>query len=206
MNNSRAMNIPPLLVNSVFILHCREKAKHFNEFFSKQCTPIINGSVLPTHNFFTDKRIKHITAENYEIVSLIRKINPNKASGSDGITGQMLLLCGESVVLPLQIIFRNILSTSIYPDMWKLANVTPIFKKGDKQLIKNYRPISLLPICGKILEKIIFNKLYNYLHSNNLITKKNLNFVQVILQPISYYISLIKFIRLLIAQNLMKFE
>ena len=40
--------------------------------------------------------------------------------------------------------------------MWKLANVTPIFQKGDKQLIKNYRPISLLPICGKILEKIIY--------------------------------------------------
>ena len=52
--------------------------------------------------------------------------------------------------------------------MWKLANVTPIFKKGDKQLIKNFRPISLLPICGKILEKIIFNNLYTYLNTNNL--------------------------------------
>ena len=82
----------------------------------------------------------------------------------------MLLLCDASVILPLQIIFRNILSTSIYPDKWKLANVTPMFKKGDKQLIKNHRPISFLPICGKFFEKNIFNKLYNYLHSNNLIT------------------------------------
>ena len=88
----------------------------------------------------------------------------------------MLLLCDVSVSLPLQIIFTNILSTSIYPDMWKLANVTPILKKGDKQLIKNYRPISLLPICGKILEKIIFNNLYAYLHTNNLITKNQSGF------------------------------
>ena len=88
----------------------------------------------------------------------------------------MLLLCDVSVILPLQIIFTNILSTSIYPDMWKFANVTPILKKGDKQLIKNYRPISLLPICGKILEKIIFNNLYAYLHTNNLITKNQLGF------------------------------
>ena len=62
--------------------------------------------------------------------------------------------------------------------MWKLANVTPIFKKGDKQLIKNYRPISLLPICGKILEKIIFKNLYSYLHTNNLITKNQSGFRQ----------------------------
>ena len=67
------------------------------------------------------------------------------------------LLCDDSVILPLKIIVRNILLTSIYPETWKLANVTPIFKKGDKQLIKNYRPISLLPICGKYFEKVIFN-------------------------------------------------
>ena len=60
--------------------------------------------------------------------------------------------------------------------MWKLANVTPIFKKGDKQLIKNYRPISLLLICGKIFEKIIFNNLYAYLHTNNLISKNQSGF------------------------------
>ena len=60
--------------------------------------------------------------------------------------------------------------------MWKIANVTPIFKKSDKQLIKNYRPISLLPICGKIIEKIIFNNLYAYLHRNNLITKNQSGF------------------------------
>jgi len=60
--------------------------------------------------------------------------------------------------------------------MWKLANVTPVFKKGDKQLIKNYRPISLLPVCGKIFEKIIFNNLYNHLTTHNLITKNQSGF------------------------------
>ena len=60
--------------------------------------------------------------------------------------------------------------------MWKLADVIPIFKKGDKQSIKNYRPISLLPICGKIFEKIIFNNLYGYLNSNHLITKNQSGF------------------------------
>ena len=110
--------------------------------------------------FLTNKRINHISVQSDELISLIRNLNPNKETGSDGISGQMLLLCDNAVVLRLQIIFENILLTSTYPDRWKLANITPIFKKGDKQFIKNYRSISLLPICGKCYGKMIFNKLY----------------------------------------------
>ena len=176
MNKCRAPKIPPLLVNNMFILNCNEKAKLFNDFFSKQCMPIIASSVLPPLNYLTDNRIDHIEIQCDEILSLIRNLNPNKATGSDGISGQMLLLCDNSVVLPLKIIFQNILVASTYLVMWKLANVIPIFKKGDKQSINNYRPISLLPICGKMFEKIIFNNLFKYLNTNNLITKNQSGF------------------------------
>ena len=88
----------------------------------------------------------------------------------------MLLLCDDSVVLPFRIIFGNILSTATYPDIWKLANVTSIFKKCDKQLIGNYRPISFLPLCDKIFEKIIFNNLYKHLTTHHLITKNQSGF------------------------------
>ena len=182
MNKCRVPKIPSLLVNNLFILISIVKARYFNDFFSKQCTPINNNSVLPVLNFHTNKRIDQVTVENEEILSLMRNLNPNKSTGSDGISGKILLLCDDSVCLPLQIIFKNILSSSIYPDMWKLANVTPIFKKNDKQLIKNYRPISLLPICGKIFENLIFCHLYSYLHTNNLITQNQ-----------SCYILLMKF-------------
>ena len=82
----------------------------------------------------------------------------------------MLLVCDDTVGTPLKLIFENILISSSCPDVWNLANVTPIFKKGDKQSIVNYRPISLLPIYGKIFEKIIFNNLYSYFNVNNLLT------------------------------------
>ena len=110
--------------------------------------------MLPVLNFLTNKRIDQVTVENEEILSLVRNLDPNKSMGSDGISGKMLLLCDDSVCLPLQIIFKNILSSSIYPVMWKLANVTPIFKKCDKQLIKNYRPISLLLFVEKSLKNL----------------------------------------------------
>ena len=176
MNKCRAPKIPPILVNNVFILNCRDKAKHFNDFFSNQCKLVINNSTLPQFNFLTDSRIDHITIQNDEILSLIQNLNPNNATDPDEISCQMLLLCDHSIVLSLKIIFENIIKTSTYPDIWKLANVTPVFKKNDKQSIKNYRPISLLPICGKLFEKIVFNNLYNYLNANNLITKKQSGF------------------------------
>ena len=97
MNKCRASKITPLLVNNMFLWNCCEKAKLFNDFFSKQCTPIIN---IPL-NLLTDKNIDNISIERDEIISLIRNLNPNKATGSDGISGQMLLLCDNSVVWKL---------------------------------------------------------------------------------------------------------
>ena len=116
MNKTRAPKIPPILDKGTFIIDCREKAKLFNEFFSKQCTLIVNDSVLPDFEYITEARINSVVIKKEDILSLIRGLNPNKATGSDHISGQMLLICDESVVLPLLIIFRNILESSIYPD------------------------------------------------------------------------------------------
>ena len=58
----------------------------------------------------------------------------------------------------------------MFPDIWKRSNICPIHKKGDKQIINNYRPVSLLPICGKIFERIIFNSLYEYVEENKLLS------------------------------------
>ena len=88
----------------------------------------------------------------------------------------MLYICGDPILAPLDLIFRNIILAGIYPDQWKLANVTPVHKKDDKQLTKNYRPISLLPICTKLFERILFNNIYNYLISNNLIISNQSGF------------------------------
>ena len=169
MNKCKAPKIPPLLVNNTFVLNYRKTAKLLTDIFSRQCKPVINDSVLPNFSYLTNEKIDQIPIDNENIVSLIRKLNINKANGSDGISGQMLLLCDDSVVLPLRIIFGNILSTATYPDIWKLANVTPIFKKGDKQLIGNYR------LCGNISEKVTFN-LYKHLTTHHLITKKQSGF------------------------------
>ena len=62
----------------------------------------------------------------------------------------MLKLSQKPILKPLKLIFENCLRTRLFPDQWKKANVL-IHKKGDKQLIENYRGVSLLPICGKVI-------------------------------------------------------
>ena len=84
--------------------------------------------------------------------------------------------CVTTVILPLKIIFGNIQLTSTSPVIWKLAYVTPIFKNGDKQEIKNYRPISFPRSCRKGFEKVIFINLYSYLNENSVIGKHQSGF------------------------------
>ena len=169
-NKCKASRIPPLFSNTNFVTDCKMKANIFINFFSDQCKLIANVSVLPMFSYVTNSRNGIIQINEQEILSLIRGINAAKSSGPDEISGRMLLLCDSSLVHPLKLIFENILSTGIYPEMWKPANVTLIHKKGEKYLAGNYRPISLLPICGKIFEKIVFNQLYYYFTNNNLIS------------------------------------
>ena len=96
----------------------------------------------------------------------------NKAHGPDNISGRMIELCEDSIALPLSIIFNNIINTGIFP----AANVTPVHKKESKQIVKNYMPISLLPLLAKIFERILFSNMYNHLILNNLITKNQSGF------------------------------
>ena len=110
----------------------------------------------PISNILLTAELTRLRLKRESVLFLIRSLNPNKATESDEIFSQMFLICNASVVSPLMIIFKHILETSSYPDPWKLANVVSIYRKENKQLVENYQPISLLPICRKIFEKLVF--------------------------------------------------
>ena len=176
LNKCKIPRIPPLIVADKFVTNCKEKANLFNNHFLLQCKPFINDSTLPNFKLITEAKLQFFEITNETIINLINELNANKAHGADQISVQMIKLCGNSICIPLCIIFNNIIDKGIFPDQWKMANVTPIHKKDNKQFIKNYRPISLLPIFAKIFERIVFHKLYNHLVSNNLITKNQSGF------------------------------
>ena len=141
------------------VLPIVRKKLQFLITFSSQCTPFENDSVLPELRFLTNSRISTFDISNNEIKDIITGLNSKKAHGPDLISVNMVKLCGHHLYVPLKIIFDNILETGIFPDQWKEANVTPVHKKNDKQIISNYRPISLLPILAKVFKKWIL-KMY----------------------------------------------
>ena len=92
--------------------------------------------------------------------------------GHDMIIIRMLKLYGPSLCEPLSIIFKSCLRQMKFPMEWKKTNVVPIQKKkkNDKQCIENYRPVSLLLICSKIFERLLFNKLYKFFNENDILS------------------------------------
>ena len=81
---------------------------------------------------------------------------------------RMLKISNESLCGLLGLIFQSCFENGKFPSEWKKANVVPTYKKNDKQLVKNYHPISLLPICSKIFECFLYNKLFHFFQENNL--------------------------------------
>ena len=88
----------------------------------------------------------------------------------------MIEICDSALVKPSSIIFHNCIKSGSFPYTWKKSNVIPVHKKNDKQLINNYRPVSLIPIFGKISERIIFNNIYKYLDEHNLLNPNQSGF------------------------------
>ena len=175
-NKKKNTNIPPIIENDVYISNFQHKATLFNEYFAEQCKIHDNGSVLPEKVLRTNASISHFNIDPSSIVDIIRKYNVKKAHGCDEISVAMLQLSPNEIAIPLSLIFQKCISTGMFPDSWKLANVQPVHKKRNRQLKTNYRPISLLPVCGKILEKIIFDQVYPFLNNNGLISKNQSGF------------------------------
>ena len=176
-NGKKIPLIPPLLVNDKFVTDMKTKADIFNKFFAEQCTPLKNDSKLPNSQIFlTQSRLSSLDFNEDEALRIIRSLNIHKAHGHDDISIRMIKICDRSLLKPLTILFQNSINSSCYPIIWKRSNIIPVHKKNNKQLVNNYRPISLLPIFGKIFEKIIFDRLYNFLLQEELLNPNQSGF------------------------------
>jgi Reverse transcriptase (RNA-dependent DNA polymerase)/Endonuclease-reverse transcriptase len=127
-------------------------------------------------SFITDCRLSECYLDKQIIFDILRNLDPDKAVGPDGIGNLILSKCASSLCEPMYIIFRRSMESGVFPSMWKLSNVVPIFKQGDRQSPNNYRPVSLLCSMSKVFEKVVYNCLYDYCTVNKLLSVRNSGF------------------------------
>jgi hypothetical protein len=104
---------------------------------------------------------------SYEIEREIMALKTSKAAGPCSLPIKVLKLLQNVIANPLEILFNTSFSTGIVPENFKLARILPVFKKGDHTNLNNYRPISLLSVFNKLLEKLMYNRLIAYLQKKN---------------------------------------
>ncbi len=107
-------------------------------------------------------------ADEEEIIKIILSLKSKKSAGADGIRPMLLKKCGQQVYKPIMHIMNLSLRTNIVPDKLKIAKVIPVHKKEDKSDPGNYRPISLLSMLHKILEKLMCIRLTGFLNENKM--------------------------------------
>ncbi|KAL4082915.1 hypothetical protein QTP88_029569 [Uroleucon formosanum] len=138
--------------------------------FSNSTNNIQSNFGINTNNKSnTSSNFKLDTIGSHEVKNILNNLNNNSAPGVDGYTALFFKQTGDNVILPIVHIINCSVTNGTVPDELKVARIVPIHKKGDKTDFTNYRPISIVGILAKILEKIIKNQLLDYLERDKLI-------------------------------------
>lgn len=110
------------------------------------------------------------------ILKHINKIQPKTSYGYDNISNKLVKLLKYELLTPLTIIINKIMAEKVFPKQWKTAKIKPLHKKGEKDNIENYRPISLLPVLSKVAEKVLAEQITNYFETNQLFPARQYGF------------------------------
>ena len=111
-----------------------------------------------------------------EIMNIVQFVKSNSSKGNDDLSPLILKEIISEISLPLTTIFNKSFANGQFPDKLKITKIVPIYKSDDKLLVSNYRPISILPFFSKKLERLMYNRLLNYLNNNNILTDKQYGF------------------------------
>ena len=153
------------------------KANILNNFFCSVFTQERLDDVPTCDRKNPDVHLDDIYFTKEQVEKKLKNINPAKSSGPDDINAAVLKELSSELCEPLAFLFNTSLKESKLPNIWKEANVSPLFKKGEKQKPNNYRPVSLTCILCKIMESLIRDKLVNFLETNNFLSKNQHGFI-----------------------------
>jgi len=166
-----------ITVNGKSITDPKQMADEFNKFFLG-VAPSISSKITPTDNHPPSEiinedlsfNINAIPVTSNEIFEIIKSIQNKKSQDLYGLSNTFVKKIINLIADPLTYIFNLSFKNGLVPHQLKIAKIVPLYKSGDNSLTDNYRPIALLPIFSKLLEKLAFNRLSTYIEGNNLLS------------------------------------
>ena len=177
-----------LRINSTITSDKREIANGFNTFFTNVAATLratlpkvyeaISAKISCNGNDISTMDIKFVfrPATKGEALKVISSLKRSKSPGLDNIPPGIVKDATHEIIQPLLHILNLSLSTSTIPSELKVARCVPIYKGGNAKDLDNYRPISILPVFSKILEKVVYFQLYHYLENNKLLSPYQFGF------------------------------
>ena len=162
-------------INNKKLINSKEIANAFNNYFSNVGSSIANNIPIVNTTFQeylsrpATQSFQLFPTTTFEIEEEISNFNNSKATGPFSIPTKLLKMLKSILSAPLAFLFNCSFSSGVVPNNLKLARIIPVYKKGPKIYVSNYRPISLLSIFNKILEKIMYKRLINFLEKNEAI-------------------------------------
>ena len=160
---SQTSTIPPLFHENAYISDTNEKANLINNFFAEQSVLDDHLATLPDSVDSGGPSLDSIVFTPTEVKDILNTLKLGKASGPDNVNNRILKEAAVPLSDPLCDLFYYSMSKRVCPNIWKEANVSPLYKKDDPSIVSNYRPVSLLSTIGKEMEKIIHKHMFNFL-------------------------------------------
>ena len=163
------------IIDNVTHKHPQTIANAFNEFYIKIGKDLAD-KISSIHNlnysdYLRNKNVPDLILKNVnenDVLNIIKNLKLKTSMGIDTMSNKLLKQIKNEIIKPLTLIINQTLNTGIYPEKLKIAKIIPIYKNGDTNLIKNYRPISILPSLSKVFERTIHQQLFNHFNSNKL--------------------------------------
>ena len=182
LNKQNSHSTDEFIVNDHKLSDPKQIANSFNTYFTNIGANLAYN--IPNNNRNFSQYLPRINNKSlflnptniHEILEIVRLLKSTKSSGYDELSINVIKQIIHYIASPLCYIFNLSLSTGLFPQSMKTAKIIPIYKKNDASIISNYRPISLLPSLSKILEKIVYKRLYSFLDINKILISNQYGF------------------------------
>ena len=175
-SGSSQNSIPDLMVNGTVIDDISHKCQSLNDYFIEQSTLDDSNATLPNLQYSSPSFDTPFITSSF-ISKHLKSLDCSKSTGPDGISNEILSHISDGISIALATFFNYSIRMGTFPKCWKIANVIPIYKKGNKSHLNSYRPISLLNCLAKVFESCIAFAIRQHLEKYDLIYKQQSGFI-----------------------------